>query len=206
MTSYNGSNATAVTNSRTVSGDVQALANSSLSYVTTLIESIFSGEEGEGYFNSKPTFVRGTDGQVGTTSIPYGQPYAQVTAINYRYMTPISDCPLNMGKLSYGESTSACVCLMNTWFPQFPGASGADSATSEYTLDATYYQPFPASVLNEGNSGDIFDAGDFQPWDGKRFKAWLAGNEAFKAAYPNWEDCAFWDAGKSSLSWMDTKS
>lgn len=86
---------------------------------------------------------------------------------------------------------------MNDWFPQFGAeVSGASSDRTEYTLSRTYYQELPSSVIDESNIKDVFDVGSVSPWDRERFKAWLAEDEGFKAAYPNWEDCAFWNSGK----------
>lgn len=56
----------------------------------------------EGYFNTIPTFVRNTDGSVGTTSFSLRQAYAQFTAVNYLYIDSISSCPPNMGIRGFG--------------------------------------------------------------------------------------------------------
>ena len=187
VTSFNGSNATAITNTRTVTGDVKTL-NTSVDYIYTLMQKL---DNEVMYFNSKPTLVRGTDGNVGTTSFSYGQAYAEVTAVNYRYMVPYSDCPANMAK---GPGIP-CTCMFDHWYPAGFPVTGI--STSEYTLDQTYYAPLPASVLNENNAGGADDIDQLEPWDGEKIRAWLAENRAFKSAFPNWEDCVFWNTGKS---------
>ena len=186
VTSFNGSNATATTDTRTATGDLKTL-DTSIDYIYTLMKKL---ENQVGYFNSKPTLVRGTDGNVGTTSFSYGQAFAQVTAVNYRYMVPNSDCPANMGALAGGD----CTCMFDHWYPAFVPVTGV--STSEYTLDQTYYTPLPASVINEDNVGGADDIDSLGPWDGENIRAWLAENEAFKSAFPNWEDCVFWNTGK----------
>lgn len=85
---------------------------------------------------------------------------------------------------------------MNTWFPALVPVTSIN--TTIYTLDRTYYEPLPSSAMNESNARDVWDRGMLEPWDGQNFKAWLAGDEAFKSALPNWEDCAFWNTGMSS--------
>lgn len=195
VTSFNGSNVTATTNTRTVLGDVQSLNTSNIPYIETLMATIYNGE---GYFNARPTIVRGTNGSVGTTSFPYGQPYAEVTAIDYRSMLPSPDCPRNMGKARFNTKEDECLCLMNTFFP-LAGDIVTNVKDQFYTMTRTYYVPLPSTQINETNAGNIFDMGSLQHWDGAAFKAWLAEDEAFKSAFPNWEDCAFWNAGKFSL-------
>ncbi len=69
VTSFNGSNATATTTTRTVLGDVQALNTTNVPYIETLMMTI---QNGESHFNPQATLVRGTNGSVGTTSFPYG--------------------------------------------------------------------------------------------------------------------------------------
>ena len=189
VTSFNGSNATATTNTRTVLGDLQSLNTSYIPYIQSVMTAI---DNEVGYFNPNATLVRGTNGSVGTTSFPYGQPFAMVTAINYRYMLPNPHCPLNMGVIE-----DSCQCLMNTWFQAHVPVTSIN--TTEYTLDQTYYQPLPSSVVNEGYAHEADDIDSLEPWDGEKFRDWLAGNEAFKSAFPNWEDCAFWNTGKSPL-------
>lgn len=194
VTSFNGSNATAATNTRTVLGDVQSLNTSDVPYIRSLMATIANGES---YFNPLPTLVRGTNGSVGTTSFSYGQPFAEVTGINYRYMLPNPDCPKNMGMMAFGVAPQDCRCLMNSYFPFGPPFVSVGSTI--YTLARTYYEPLPTSQMNESNAHWANGMDTLQPWDGGKFKAWLAGDEAFKSAFPNWEDCAFWDAGKCSL-------
>ena len=144
--------------------------------------------------NTNATFVRGTNGSVGTTSFPYGQAFAEVTAVEYRYMIPNPSCPMNMGPAGTG-----CECWMNTWFP--PSLPWADDvvSTTTYSLDRTYYQPLSPFQINE--SLIVPQDVDFPlaPWDGEDFSAWLAEDEGFKSAVPNWEDCAYWNTGKPSL-------
>lgn len=191
VTSYNGSNASAVTNTRTVLGNVTALDTIDVPYVASLMLKL---DNEESYFNPDPTLVRGINGSVGTTSFPYGQAFAELTAVNYRYMLPSTDCPLNMGE---GLGSDGCACLMNSWWPAHVPLQWIDS--SYYTMDRTYYQPLSSSVMNEDNAGGQDDAQFFQQWDGEKFKAWLAEDKAFRSAIPNWEDCAFWNVGKTSF-------
>ena len=188
VTSYNGSNATAITNTKTVLGDLQSVDTKNVPYIASLMMTL---DNEVMYFNPNATLVRGTNGSVGTTSFPYGQAFAQITAINYRSILPNPECPVNMGAIA-GES---CVCVMNTWFPAFVPISSM--TTTRYVLDRTYYTPLPSSVIDEANAHGADDIDELTPWDGEKFKAWLAEDEAFKAAFPNWADCAFWDAGKS---------
>lgn len=183
VTAFNGSNATATTNTRTVLGDLQSLDPGNIPYIFSLMATV---ENQVGYFNPNPTLVRGTNGSVGTTSFPYGQPFAMVTAINYRYILPNPSCPLNMGVIE-----DSCQCLMNSWFPAHVPVYSMN--TTVYTLDRTYYQPLPSSVINEGIAHVADDIDSLELWDGEKFKAWLAEDENFKSAFPNWEDCAFWN-------------
>ena len=189
VTSFNGSNATATANTRTITGDVKNL-NTSVNYIDTLMMKLSNGPS---YFNDQPTLVRGTDGNVGTTSFPYGQAYAEVTAVNYQYMVPIPDCPANMGIMGYGGVD--CICMFDKWYPQDEEVTGV--SMSEFTLDQTFYTPLPASVINENNATNAHIRDPIVPWDGENIRAWLAQNEAFKSAFPNWEDCVFWNAGES---------
>ena len=190
VTSFNGSNATATSNTRTVLGDAASLNQSANPYAGFLIS---VNEDNNGYMNTNATFVRGTNGSVGTTSFPYGQAFAEVTAVEYRYMVPAPPCPMNMGP-SNGDD---CICWMNTWFPPFVPANGVSTTT--YRLDRTYYQPLSSSQMN----ADLILGQDVDfplaPWDGENFSAWLAEDEGFKSAVPNWEDCAYWNTGKPSL-------
>lgn len=191
VTSFNGSNATAAANTRTILGDVASLDASAYPYSAFLFS---VNERNNGYFNTTPTLARGTDGSVGTTSFPYGQAFAEVRGINVRYTNPNDRCPMNMAPAIDGPHHD-CQCLMNTWFPPFFGDS-SDVSTTTYSLDRTYYQPLPSSQNNEllTQSQDVI-AG-FEPWDGERFSAWLAEDEDFKSVLPNWEDCAYWNTGK----------
>ena len=191
VTSFNGSNLTAVTSTRTALGNISAL-DTHVDYVLSLINSI---NNEVGYYNSQPTLVRGTDGSVGTTSYSYGQPYAQVTAINYRYMIPdFNQCPMNMGigPLGFDEG---CQCLMNTWYPKnVPFVADAVNS-SEYTMDQTFYTSLASSLVNAEMAAKADDIDALTPWDGQHFKSWLAEDEAFKSAFPHWEDCTFWNTG-----------
>lgn len=96
---------------------------------------------------------------------------------------------MNMG--IGAEDYDNCQCLMNTWYRDY---AGFDVDTTKYKLDRTYYQPIPPvqMVDPEPDFADI-------SWDGELFSAWIAGDEAFKSAFPNWEDCAFWNRGKLFL-------
>ena len=190
VTSFNGSNLTAVTSTRTALGNISTL-DTQVDYVQSLMLSI---NNEVGYFNSQPTLVRGTDGSVGTTSYTYGQPYAQVTAINYRYMIPNLQCPMNMG-IGPGGDYEGCQCVMNTWFPAFVPVVATAVNSSEYTMDQTFYTPLASSLVNAGMAAQADDIDALTPWDGQNFKSWLAEDEAFKSAFPHWEDCAFWNTG-----------
>ena len=193
VTSFNGSNATAITSTRSVLGNAASL-NASANPYASFLYSVY--EINNGYINTDATFVRGTDGNVGTTSFPYGQAYAEVTAVNYRHIGPNIGCPVNMGPAPVGGSD--CQCRMNTWFPPFLPEENFISTTT-YGLDRTYYQPISSSQMNEHLmvGQDIVNA--LAPWDGERFSAWLAEDEGFKSVLPNWEDCAYWNTGRFSL-------
>ena len=191
VTSFNGSNSTALPNTRTVLGDVASLNASAYPYNGFLAQ--VQMRNNEGYFNPTPAFARGTDGSVGTTSIPYGQPYAEVRGINYMYMVPTDGCPMNMGNIG----SEPCTCLMNHWFPAFVPFSGVSTTT--YDLDQIYYQPLSPSQMNEDLMQHQEDISPLTPWDGENFSAWLAEDEGFKSAFPNWEDCAIWNTGKYPL-------
>ena len=192
VTSFNGSNATAVTGTRTVLGDVRDIQTTDVPYYAALMSSI---QNNVGYGNQTATLVRGTDGSVGTTSFPYGQPFAQVTAVNYRRFLSDPNCPPRMGVVEKG-----CECVMNHWLPAFAGPAALSDAitTTLLTLDQTYYQALPSSAVNVGAAAEADDIDDLEPWDRQDFKSWLARDNAFTAAFPNWEECAFWTAGKSA--------
>ena len=190
VTSFNGSNLTAVSSTRTALGNISAL-DTEVSYVQSLMDTL---ENNEGYLNPNPTLVRGTDGSVGTTSYPYGQPFAEVTAIVYWSSTPNPYCPLNMGYGPFTDYSSTCQCMLNTWFPAFViPITGINS--SVYTMDRTFYTPLASSMVNAGMAAHAEDFNQLTPWDSVHFKSWLAEDEAFKSAFPHWEDCGFWNAG-----------
>ena len=195
VTSFNGSIATATNSTRTLLGDVNTLTQYLSIY--DLIDSVIANPIG--YYNDTPTFARGTDGNVGTTSFPYGQAFIQVTAINYHFVAfkPDTQCPANMG-LDTIEADLGCQCMLNTFFPfRFPPWGVNDSL---YIMDRTYYQPLASTLLNESNAAGVDDQATMEGWDGKAFESWIAEDEAFKSAFPNWRDCAFWDQGKSILA------
>ena len=190
VTSFNGSNLTAVSSTRTALGNISAL-NTDVDYVYSLMNSL---DNVVGYFNSHPTLVRGTDGSVGTTSYSYGQAFAQVNAIKYWSSIPNPYCPLNMGygPLQY-QASSVCGCMLNNYFPAVAVLTGINS--SVYQMDQTFYTPLASSVINEGMVEEADDIDSLTPWDGAHFKSWLVEDEAFKSAFPHWEDCAFWNTG-----------
>lgn len=120
VTSFNGSNATAVTSTKTVLGDFNAISASHTSYLSSLFATVINNDQ-EYYYNHNASLVRNNDCSVGTTSFAYGQACGGACAINYRYMNPNSLCPRNMtvepGDTSPGEAPG-CSCLMNSWFPE----------------------------------------------------------------------------------------
>ena len=192
VTSFNGSNATAISSTTTALGDAASLDSSANPYAAFLYSAYI---QNNGYMNTNATFVRGTNGSVGTTSFPYGQAFAEVTAVEYRYMVPAPPCPLNMGP----NFDDGCQCWMNTWFPPFlPEYIASGVSTTTYSLDRTYYQPLSSSQMNEQLIFGQDVVVPLAPWDGENFSAWLAEDEGFKSAVPNWEDCAYWNTGKSS--------
>ena len=173
-------------------GNVSAL-DTDVDFVQLLFRTF---DQFEGYYNSQPTLVRGTDGSVGTTSYPYGQAFAEVAGINYLYAIPNPPCPINMGGTGW-EGESVCQCVLNTWFPAAAPVPVYGVDSSGYSLDQTFYTPLASSVINQDKVSILDDKDPLSsPWDGEHFKSWLAGNEAFKSAFPNWEDCAFWNQGK----------
>ena len=186
VTSFDGSNATVLTNARTVLGDVRAVNTTGNSYVDSVMSALGLPAL---YGRTTATLIRGTDGSVGTTSFPYGRAFVEVTAINYRSMLPNPSCPLNMGF----NDGPGCDCLMNTFFQRLDLVEYV--TTSDYPLDQTYYAPLSFSVINESYATELFPDNTVRNWNGEQFKTWLAGDEAFKAAFPNWQDCAFWDVG-----------
>ena len=188
VTSFNGSNATATTNTRTITGDISAL-DTDVDYVYTLMQKLHNPY---GYWNSRPTLVRGTDGNVGTTSFSYGQAYAEVTAVHHGYGVPDPYCPVNMRKESF---SGHCTCIFDQRYRDIEEVGSISE--SKYILDQTYYTPLPASVINENIASDADDSGYFGSWGGEKIRAWLAENEAFKSEFPNWEDCIFWNTGES---------
>ena len=190
MTSYNGSNATAVTNTKVVSGDLDAYPVSGDSAISSLMWSKMGNAEN--YFNPYPILVRIGDGSVGTTSFSFGQPYAEVTRIGYRSMIPNQYCPHNMGPSPFGAERSVCKCLMNTWFQADIPITGV--TTEMYTLGRTYYQPLPMTVINESVAGPLFQnrLGSIAPWDGADLSSWLAQDEGFQAKFGD-QNCAFWN-------------
>ena len=195
VTSFNGSNSTAVSNTRTVLGDVMSLDASAYPYSEFLLQ---VHEKNNGYLNTTPAFARGTDGSVGTTSLPYGQPFAEVRGINYRYMVPTDGCPMNMGNQGFDpDPCGSCTCVMNSWFPAFVPFRGVSTTT--YDLDRIYYQPLSPSQMNEHLMVYQDLIASLAPWDGENFSAWLAEDEGFNSAFPNWKDCAYWNTGKPFL-------
>ena len=186
VTSFNGSNLTAVTNTRTVLGNVSAL-DTNIPYVESLMLTLSNGPN---YYNAHPTLVRGTDGSVGTTSYSYGQAFAKVTAIEYLNMNPNAFCPTGTEIKDPG-----CHCMLNTWYAYFEFNPVTEINSSEYTMDQTFYTPLASSIINQNNVGSIDDEIGSLPWDGAHFKSWLAEDDAFKSAFPHWEDCAFWNTG-----------
>ena len=200
VTSFNGSNLTALTSTRTVLGNVSAL-DTSVPFVQSLINPF--SEQGAGvYFNFNPTLVRAKDGSVGTTSFSYGQAFAEVTAIDYLYTIPDPQCPMGMGLYPY-DSPAGCHCVLNSFFPFFDFLGlVANVNSSVYGLDQTFYTPLASSVMNEDQAlNDVgIGIGAFSDWDGEHFMSWLAEDEAFKSAFPHWEDCAVWHTGTSSFA------
>ena len=191
VTSFNGSNLTAVTSTRTVLGNISAL-DTDIPYIQSLMRTLSNGPN---YYNPRPTLVRGTDGIVGTTSYSYGQAFAEVTAIEYLHMNPNAFCPTNTG---IGES--GCQCSLNTWYPFFQFMPVTEITSSEYTMDQTFYTPLASSIINQNNVASLdSEIGALYVWDGKHFMSWLAKDEAFKSAFPNWKDCAVWDTGSFPL-------
>ena len=203
VTTFNGSNATAVTSTKTVLGDLDAISAGPIgsSYISALFESkLMNPQE---YYGHNASLVRNGDGTVGTTSFAYGQPYAEARAINYRYLTPTDQCPLNMaaGPGSPLDGASACSCLMNSWFPEgYEDGLVSGLKYQTYSLDKTYYVPLPSTQINETNAEGVGGSDGIMSWDGEAFRSWLAEDEAFKSAFPNWEDCAFWNTGMSNHS------
>lgn len=188
VTTFNGSNATAVTSTKTVLGDLNAISASHTSYLSSLFATVINNDQE--HYNHNASLLRINGCSVGTTSFAYGQAYGEACAIKYRYMTPNSLCPRNMtvepGDTSPGEAPG-CSCLMNSWFSEAYKDLVNGVETIVYSLDRTYYQPLPSTQINESNAGAVCEIdGMLQNWDGEKFKAWLAGDEAFKSAFPNW--------------------
>lgn len=197
VTIFNGSNVSATNNTITVLGDVQSLDPNTDSNPYYYKLKSWQGILHD-YFNVNATLVRGTDGSVGTTSFPYGQPFAQITGIDYRYMVHNDDCPMNMAHYQYQYEDDGCICLMNSYFAIsndfYPGVE-----FKRYSLDRTYYVPLQSDQMNEARVDVAGMTDSLYPWDGEQFSAWLAEDEDFKSAFPNWQDCAFWNTGKLSF-------
>ncbi|KAL8786595.1 MAG: hypothetical protein Q9195_008152 [Heterodermia aff. obscurata] len=163
----------------TVLGNVSTL-DTDVPYVQSLMQSLANGAS---YYDAQPTLVRGTNGSVGTTSFSYGQAFAEVTAVKYLSMNPNTICP-----------KSGCQCMLNTYSPFFAFNPVTEITSSVYTLDQTFYTPLASSVINQDNLKSLdFEFGNIYGWDGEHFMSWLAEDEAFKSAFPHWEDCAVWD-------------
>lgn len=181
VTQYNN---TAITETKTIHGDVRSLNTSMVSEALSIASSINAYEGNPEYNGGSPPFqlVSGTDGNVGNgVSIPYPTPYVAVFALDYNTLTTTaSQCPSGLSPGNGVYLRPSCYCMMNdTSNNQLLGAS-----TSYIKMSRTYFEALDTS------SGSFF-SNSYASVNMDKFRSWLYSDTSLIEAVPDLKTCLF---------------
>ena len=145
------------------------------------------------YVATKFFLANGTDGQVGTTSFAWPQPYFAVSV--FWYHTPVSNSLCANGAFP-DSSNNSCTCVFETFAQTTqckkcygPGTFTPQATFTPYFLSSTFYQAFTAAEIqpNIKIEGD----GILFPLDNSSFSSWLMFQSASYRQFPDLRSCFF---------------
>lgn len=185
VTQYNHS---AITNTKTVHGDINTLNASTLTEIESLVNQIFiSGGGDPDYLTPLYFLANGTDGALPPeTSIPYPTGYIGISNVYYvtRVSAPATICPVpdNLG----------CGCPWTSI--QMPGfyLPGGVATSSLLSLRSVYYEANPTGEAGdwEGHMQDSVNLGFF---NNTSFSEWLLSDATLRSRLPLLQSCSFPD-------------
>lgn len=195
ITTYNGSNATAVTRTSTHYGDlntvnVKEVPEAQSIYATSVLRQIPEYVGGGSIF-----LARGTDGALGSmggsiTSLAWPTAYVMISSIAYSTTLSNTHCPSGLQSIGAANGAPICDCGLNQYFLPF------DASTSQmgYTmigLPFTYYAPVDApDAVNFSDFGSHMGNTDAD-FENLSLGTWLKEQAWASSLIPNLSQCAF---------------
>lgn len=149
----NGSNATAVTKTSTIYGEIDKVNASQVADATSIYD-LYVANMVPQYIGGGSIFLaRGTDGAVGpVTSLPWPTPYVAISSVAYARTVPYDGCPSGLQPMPYGPGvTGTCGCALNarTVYSDFAGPfSTLGVSQIEIPLPTNFYYPIPTQAYN----------------------------------------------------------
>ena len=183
VTTYNGSNATAITRYSTIYGDIETVNVSAVPAAMSIFNSYVADKVPQ-YGAEGPIYLaRGTDGSIGSvTSYAWPLPYIQVSSIAYTTTVSFAGCPSG-GQTVAAIASTTCYCALDgNGAGFFIGETIAGLSTTTIPLPSTLYFPVPPQYFNLGllesgmldefaylNHSDLASSIAKQPWASSLF-------------------------------------
>ena len=193
VTTYNGTNQTAITSKTTIYGDIATINASTVaeaqSISSYLVAAVIEYEGGGPLY-----LARGSDGAIGsTTSIPWPTPFIKISTAVYTSSTSYPDqelCPSGLQLAAGGyPSPSTCICAMTSYWPIDPPDG---LTTTSIGFPSAFYYPINATAFN----WNVIARGgmdEFAMLDMEVYSSWLVAQPWATALFPNLRQCAFVD-------------
>ena len=180
VTTYNGSNSTAITSYSTIYGDIEAVNASQVPAATSIYQYYIFNAVMQYGGGGSIYLARATDGRINSAaSYAWPTPYMEISAVAYTTTIPFSDCPSGLQPVTTNILTDYfCGCALDgTNHGINPLETNSGLATTKINLPSNLYFPISPKDFNmtllESNMLDEFAYLNFsdltsslakQPW------------------------------------------
>ena len=188
----NGSNATAVTKTSTIYGDIAKLNATQVPEAASIYQNHMAQIVPQYIGGGGIYLARGTDGSIGTTSLAWPTPYVRISQIAYASTVPYSGCPAGLAPVSEGRLTGTCGCAISSRAEtnDFAGPYSTDGyVKTEIPLPTNFYYPIPLSYGYNWTALQTYGANEYAIFNNTNLRSWLTEQPWATSVIPKLDQC-----------------
>ena len=190
----NGSNATAVTKTSTIYGDIAKLNATQVPEASSIYRN-YMAEIVPQYIGGGGIFLaRGTEGSIGTTSLAWPTPYIRISQIAYASTVPYSGCPSGLAPVPSSETrlTGSCGCAIRSYADanDFAGPYSTDGyVKTEIPLPTNFYYPIPPNFGYNWTALQKGGGDNYAIFNNTNLLSWLTEQPWATSVIPKLDQC-----------------
>ena len=188
----NGSNATAVTKTSTIYGDIAKLNATQVPEAASIYDNHMAQIVPQYIGGGGIYLARRTDGSIGTTSLAWPTPYVRISQIAYASTVPHSGCPAGLAPVSEGRLTGTCGCAISSraGMNGFAGPYSKDGyIKTEIPLPTNFYYPIPSSYGYNWTALQKGGANNYAIFNNTNLLSWLTEQPWATSVIPKLDQC-----------------